>query len=87
MYLLCAYKTNTYSKFPKTYIIGIYNTLEEASEYQEKLCGKKEKVVKRCWNGNNNLCSWIFEAKRDKNGTLEKAIDIRYTSDALIIED
>ena len=84
MYLLCAYKTNTYDNYPKVVIIGIYETIEKASEYQEKLCGKISKIG-NSWNGRNYLCSWVFHAKTDENGTLEKAIDTRYTSNAIFL--
>tara|TARA_B100000214_G_scaffold340121_1_gene286384 strand:+ start:255 stop:539 length:285 start_codon:yes stop_codon:yes gene_type:complete len=84
MFLLCGYRRNTYESFPKVYILGIYETLNIASKCQEELCGKITKSGK-CWNGKNSMCTWIFNANTDKNGTLEKALDIRYTSEAIFV--
>ena len=57
MYLLCAYKIVIF-KIPVVYILGVYDTLERASNEQEKLCGKIKKI-NHCWHGRNNVISWI----------------------------
>ena len=43
MYILCAYR-KTYDIYPNVYIIGLYNTLDEASKVQEDKCKKITKA-------------------------------------------
>ena len=79
MYILVAYKEYTNSNYPNIYIIGMYPTLKKASLMQEKLSGKIKKIH-NSWYGKDNICSWIHKLD---SGTLEKALNIRDTNNAI----
>ena len=78
MYILCGYY-QSFEELPPVKIIGIYETLDEAIDVQEAKCGRIKRI-NNCWYGRNNIITWIYEANL---GTLDKALDIRYTGNAL----
>lgn len=83
LFLLCGYYPS-YEDLPPVKIIGIFNSYEEASETQKEKCGCNIKLNNRCWRGNKGLITWIFKTEM---GHVNKAIDVRATQDAMIIDD
>ena len=83
LFLLCGYYPS-YENMPPVKIIGIFNSYEEAKEIQKEKCGCRIKLNDKCWQGDNGLITWIFKTKM---GILDKAIDIRATLDAMLIEE
>ncbi len=78
MYILCGYY-QSFEELPPVKIIGIYETLDEATDVQEAKCGRIKKI-NNCWHGKNGIITWIYETTL---GTFENALDIRFTGNAL----
>jgi hypothetical protein len=81
LFLLCGYYPSS-EDLPPVKIIGIFNSYKEAKEIQYNKCGCITKI-NRCWVGQRGIITWIIESD---TGLLAKAIDIRYTHDAVDID-
>ena len=81
MYILCGYYQTLYTAEVK--ILGIFETLEDAKENQLNKFGRIRKW-NNCWEGKNGIITWIYHADY---GIFEKALDIKETQEALLIED
>ena len=80
VYLLCGYYPSV-DEFPPVKILGLFETYQEATHSQNKNCGCIKKINK-CWKGQNGMITWIIKSKM---GLLEKALDIRNTTNAMLI--
>ena len=75
LYLLCAYRTS-FDEYPPVYIIGLYESIDEAECAQDTECGRTRNKG-NVWYGRNGIISWI---KQIKIGTSMESIDVRNPS-------
>ena len=81
MYILCGYYQTLNTAQVK--IFGIFETLEDAKMNQLNKFGRIGRW-NNCWEGKNGIVTWIYQADY---GIFEKALDIKDTQEALLIED